>query len=168
MTGLQALIWLPASQSPPDLTQTSPLSPAMSFCHFKSQARMPLWISYKVPLCRLFMPGDLNFNVVAFTIFSYIISTLREFLTGFFCMPRLHCLMHLFKFCFSCLSLSSSEVTSGRGVTWGGGAMLFFSYGYSYIMRLYIWSESPSVFSFFENSLSILDSLRLRQVLDSA
>lgn len=51
------------------------------------------------------MHGDLNFNVVAFTIFSDIISTLREFLKGFFCMPRFHCLMHLFKFCLSCLSL---------------------------------------------------------------
>lgn len=88
------------------------------------------------------MHGDLNLNVVAFTIFSYIISTLRDFFKGFFCMPRLHGLMHLFKFCLSCLSLSSSEVTSGHGITWGGGrgggAMSFFSYGYSYIMRLYI------------------------------
>lgn len=92
---------------------------------------MPLRISYKVPLCCLLMHGDLNFNVVAFTIFSDIISTLREFLKGFFCMPRLHCLMHLFKFCLSCLSLSSSEVTSGHGVTWDGGAMSFFPYGHS-------------------------------------
>ena len=67
------------------------------------------------------MHGDLNLNVVAFTIFSYIISTLRDFFKGFFCMPRLHGLMHLFKFCLSCLSLSSSEVTSGQGITWGGG-----------------------------------------------